>query len=73
MVECEVWLKSANVDCIIAKFAVVPRIGEQVIVPIDPDHAKLYIVQRIRHVDLNVHGNVAGPTIQLWVEDAPST
>lgn len=73
MVECEVWLKSADVDCVNAKFTVVPRIGEQIVIPIDSDHAKLCVVQRVMHVDLDVHGNAARPTIQLWVYDAPRT
>ena len=70
MIYCEIWMASGDIAAVNARFTVLPRIGEQVVISLDDNSAKMFVVKRIVHVDLNVHGNDAKPSIQLWVENA---
>ncbi len=67
MVDCEVRIEANGVS-FNAAFAILPRIGEEVVVKPDDDAASVFLVKRVVHVDLAVHGKQARPSVQLWVE-----
>jgi hypothetical protein len=46
MIECEIWMEDRN--SVKARFAALPRVGEEVILP---DHGK-FVVKSVLHFDL---------------------
>ena len=68
-IECEIWTDDRGSRN--ARFAVLPRIGEEIIVSLDGTSSRKFLVTKIIHIDLDVHGKDSRPSVQLWVKNAP--
>jgi hypothetical protein len=75
-IDCEIWTHpiwmhhsgARHESPLNARFAVLPRIGEQIKISIHGITQEQFVVTSILHTDLDLHGNDARPSVQLWVE-----
>ncbi len=74
MIDCEIHGVAGLDVPIRARFAILPRIGEQILIHVEtpggPNSSGMrsFTVKRILHVDLNVWKKDAASNVQLWVE-----
>lgn len=71
-VECQVWSLDGDGDRD-ARFAALPRAGETINISLDGPSTGSFVVEKIVHLDLDVHGSERRPSIQLWVRNANRT
>jgi hypothetical protein len=70
MVDCEIRVETGAKISFNASFGILPRIGEEVLIRPGDDDPSIFLVKRVVHADLAVHGKSGRPSIQLWVADA---
>jgi hypothetical protein len=70
MVDCEIRVETGPEISFDAVFGILPRLGEEVLIKPGDDDPSIFVVKRVVHADLAVHGKSGRPSIQLWVVDA---
>jgi hypothetical protein len=70
MVDCEIRVETEPEISFDAAFGILPRLGEEVLIKPGDDDPSIFVVKRVVHADLAVHGKSGRPSIRLWVVDA---